>query len=612
MDFSTLPSLSGDDLTAALALDFSTLDNDALAAALTERKAYVATALDSKEPTVAEVDAAEAVFASCGLIETEQATRAAQAKEAGERFGALKTKFSEGSAEGGDDAGDGDAEDADAEVDDEAVEVDDEDAEGEVEAAVETEDASEDEVVTAAADHTRSQKVTPAAAAKKVAARTTRPARKAKPVVTMTAAADVQGFGAGAPLDDMGQVAKALMNRVKGFAPHNPQSAKAAFSQSGGQPVITKAGVASFGLEYPAALTASGGPTDEYAAMKEAIADHQRAVIAAMDKGQTLTAGALTAAGWCAPSPVAYNYIADYVVDGLATAPEVNAPRGGLMTTPGPFRGTQGTALDDFGWTQTEAQAEARTVKTFETIECPEFEDHRLDAIGYGIMIPLLTKKAYPELVADALKYAAALWAHRVNRRFITDIVGMSNALAFEGYGPSFTDTLEALSLIAVAERRKWSIGVNAVMEVKLPVFAQEVFRADMSRRNGVALDSVSDGQIAKHFSDRRLAVEYVSDWQETTVANGLVALPGAFTALIYPSGTFVKAVEDVVNLSAVYDAASLSVNEYLGVFFEQGYLTLKAGYGASKISIPINTAGQQGALNLQGYGDFREDSGSF
>jgi hypothetical protein len=185
--------------------------------------------------------------------------------------------------------------------------------------------------------------------------------------------------------------------------------------------------------------------------------------------------------------------------------------------------------------------------------------------------------------------------------------VALSQAVTFSGYGPSLTDALEALSLIAVAERRKWNIGENAVMEVKMPLFAKEVFRADMSRRAAVAFDSVSDGQIAKHFSDRHLAVEYVADWQEINGSGGTLTnlvLQGSFTALIYPAGTFVKAVEDVINLSATYDAASLTVNEFLGVFFEQGLMVFKAGYGASKVSIPINTAGEMGALDLNGLGD--------
>ncbi|MBC7630417.1 major capsid protein, partial [Aeromicrobium sp.] len=273
---------------------------------------------------------------------------------------------------------------------------------------------------------------------------------------------------------------------------------------------------------------------------------------------------------------------------------------------------SQGAALDDFGFVQTEAEAEAGMVKTLEAIVCPDFVDHRLDAIGYGFTIPFLTQKAYPELVADALKFAGVLWAHKMNRRRIGQILTLSDAVTFEGYGPSVTDSLEVLSLIALNERRKWNLGRNAIIEVKLPDIALEVFRSDMSRRSGLALDDVATEQkINAHFAARGLAVEYLSDWSEISYGSAVV-LPGSFPAVMYPSGTFVEAVEEVVNLSAIYDAASITVNEYTGVFFEQGQMVVKAGYGATKLTIPVNTAGESGALTLTGSGDAIEGAGSF
>ena len=74
---------------------------------------------------------------------------------------------------------------------------------------------------------------------------------------------------------------------------------------------------------------------------------------------------------------------------------------------------------------------------------------------------------------------------------------------------------------------------------------------------------------------------------------------PAAIQALIYPKGTFIKALENVINLQTVYDAASLSINEYTGVFFEQGILVAKAGYGSDLLTIPVCVAGQTGAAGI-------------
>lgn len=572
-------------------MDFSTMSNDDLTAALNEANAQAKTLFALSEPTIEQVDEAEKVLASIQGMEAEQATRAAAVADAAKRFAAARSTFSaEPEVEESDEDAEAEESDEDAETDTEEeaeeAESDTDDTESEADVA-----ESETEAVTTASavNHTKAQRVS---AASTVGRKTKRPTVKAADPVTITAAADVPGFSTGSKMDGMGQVTKALINRAKGFSPFNLSAARAVRSQSGGQEVLSKFGVASFGLDFSDTLTASKG--NDYNAVRSAIKGHGEALTASINSG----GGSLTAAGWCAPSEPVYTYIADYVVDGIATVPEVNAPRGGLLLTTGPSHVTQGAALDDFGFDQTEAEAEAGKVKTCETIECPEFEDHRLDATGYCFKIPILTQKAYPELITDALRLAGVLYAHKMNRRVIRDMVALSDAVTFTGYGASFTDALEALAVLATKERRKWNIGENAIMEIKVPVWVREVFRADMSRRTGLALtDVATDQKIAAEFAARRFAVEYVADWQELTGAN--IVYPGTFEMLVYPAGTFVKAVEDVINLSAVYDAASLSVNEYTGVFFEQGYMLAKAGYGASRLTIPVNTAGRTGANDL-------------
>lgn len=573
-------------------MDFASMDNEALAASLATLNEQATALFALTEPTIEQVNEAEQVLAHIREGEAERDARAAAVADAAQRFAAARAEFAPVN-DGVEDSEDEADSDEDEQSEDESAE-DESTEQAEADADAETSEGEGDAVTTASGvNHTNSQTVRVSTAAR-VGRKTKRPAVQARRPVTITAAADVQGFATGQVLDDMEQVTKALMNRVKGFAPHNKRAAMSLRSQ-GIEESLNQFGVASFGMDFDPALVASKA-SDDYAAVHAAIKQRY-------DNGGDPSA--LTAAGWCAPSENVYSFIANYVVDGLITVPEVSAPRGGINITTGPAKqSSQGAALDDFGFTQTEAQAEAGEVKTCETIVCPDFVDHRLDAVGYCYKIPLLTQKAYPEIITDALRYANVLYAHKVNRRIISDLVGLSTDVAFSGYGASFTDSLEALSILATRERRRWNLGDNAVMEVKVPLWAREVYRADMSRRTGLALtDIATDQKIAAEFTTRRLNVEYVNDWQELP-ETGAVALPGAFKVMVYPAGTFVKAVEDVVNLSAVYDAASLSVNEYTGVFFEQGILTAHAGYGSSLLTIPVNTAGETGAAIMTGLGD--------
>lgn len=632
MKFSTL---AGEALTAALDLDVNTASDAALAAALVPRNESLEAlfALSETEATAEQADAVVAITASVGEIEAEQARRAEKAAT----FAASKAAFAAKKEEDAKKAADAkkakddkskkpefsnedpeaDEDDAEVEVEEADAEVEADEADAEVEAdeadADETDDETDEtEVVVEAATKKKTT------AASKVGRKAVRPAVKATQEVIITASAGVRGYAVGQELKGMDAVSAAMQARVKGFPQHNPAAAAAVQAQLGGteeNPITNMQpfDVATVTVPAPTHLTAAK-ESDDYSVVRAALREHEDALVASMQAALRGEDPTLTAAGWCAPSTPVYSFLADFVVDGLLTLPEVSAPRGGLSITTGPRLGgaSQGaTNLDNFGFIQTEAQAIARTPKTLETIVCPTFVDYRLDAIGYGYTIPFLTQKAYPELITDALKYASVLWAHKVNKYLIDKVVALSDAVTYSGFGPSTTDALEILSLVAMRERRKWDLGRMATMEVKVPEVLLEVFRADMSRRSGLTLDDVAtDQKLMAHFAARHLAVEFISDWQEISNASNLV-LQGSYDVLIYPSGTFIKALENVVNLSAFYDTASVILNEYTGIFFEQGIMVVKVGYGSSKISINVNTAGETGANILTGKGDSSAD-GSF
>lgn len=591
--------------TEERATQFAGMSNDDLTAALAEGRTE-ATALFAlgDKATVADADTAEALVASIGLIEAEQKARATAATEAAARFAAAKATFSD---EPKDEEDDEEKDkpfsvDAPEDEDDEADEAD--DAE-EADEANDAEDADAGEaVVTAAAavDHTKAQRLP--SAASKVGRKTKRPAVQASSEVIITAAADVQGFANGQRLKGMDEVAKAVQARVKGFSPFNQRSADRARSESNGEPVLNKFGAASFAISDPYALTASSGVQKEHSATKEAVKAHTERVVASM--GQRGDAAMTAAMAWCSPSEVVYNWIADFVVDGLLDLPEINAPRGGLMLTEGPqllqTTYADDAAIDGFGFGGTEAEMEAGYVKTCETIECPEFFDHRLDFDGYCWKIPILTQKTFPELIADAMRVSDVAYAHKMNRRFIADVIAGSTGIdATNALGASMLDTLEAFTQVAIKERRWWNLGENAVMEVKLPQEARVIFQFDMARRSGLALtDIATEQKVAAHFAAYNLAVTYLSDFdQRYGAATPTADWPETIRGIMYPVGTFVKAQDDVINLSAVYDAASLSINEYTGVFYEQGVKVIRRGYRSHVIEVPVCTAGRTGANDL-------------
>jgi len=604
-DFTKFASLTEDERKA----EFAKMTDDDITASITDAKAEGTRIFALESPTVEDADKADAVVASLNAFEAEEAERAAVVTAAAAKFAAAKAKFAvndgvedsesgdEGTDEDADAEGDeGTDEDADAEGDDDTDESGDEGDEGD-----DNGDAEAEAAVTAAA---RGRALPKQTAASKVGRKTKRPAVKASNEVVITASAEVPEFATGQRLEGMSEVAQALINRARNFPKFNARAAEMARDASGGAPVLSKAGVASVGVAFDAALTASkGGAEESYNAVAEATRRHVERVVASLS---TTPAVQTAAMAWCSPSEVVYNWLADYVVDGLLDLPEVAAPRGGLMLTEGPrlAQTKYGTpqAVDEFGFGGTEAEMEAGYEKTCETIECPEWTDHRLDFDGYCWKLPILTEATFPELIADALRLSDVLYAHKMNRRFIRDVLNESTDIdATNAFGAVQVDTLEAFTQVAIKERRWWNLGENAVMEVKLPQEARHIFKFDMARRSGLALNDVAtDQKVAAHFAAYNLAVTYISDFdQRYGAATPTADWPETIRGIMYPAGTFLKSVKPVINLSAVYDAASLSENEYTGVFFEQGVMTIKRGYRSHVIEVPVCVAGRTGANDL-------------
>ncbi|MGU4174169.1 major capsid protein, partial [Pseudomonas aeruginosa] len=64
---------------------------------------------------------------------------------------------------------------------------------------------------------------------------------------------------------------------------------------------------------------------------------------------------------------------------------------------------------------------------------------------------------------------------------------------------------------------------------------------------------------------------------------------------LLYPAGTFFSAVQNVVNLGAIYDSTGLSKNQRTEMFLEDGFAVGQRGYESRELTIPVAINGQVG-----------------
>jgi hypothetical protein len=532
-----------------LNLNFTSLSDDELSSYADEVRAAFDALAELDSPTKAQVEEAEALADHLESIIVEQDKRVEDASALSERAAALRNRFKKDEPE---DETEDEVEETE-EVDEPEAEV----VEGEVVEVV-------DEPVPAAA------KSNVISLSKKVK-RPPAPKPTFSPIV-ITAAADVPDFATGSKIEDMDRVGTALVNRMRGFG--TP-------SGDGSHENLQHYGVASFRVDFPEDLTIDRHSDDmeilNFAARESRL------------PGKSLVA----AGGWCAPSETIYDLCPGGSTDGMLSIPEVNVARGGIKYTKGP----DFSALYSAGFCQTEAQAIAGTTKPCYEVPCPSFVEVRLDACGICIKVPILTNAAYPEVVSATLSEAMIAHQHAMNAKVLAAIAtAAGTAVAAPSLGSSSGDTLEALLLVSANMRQKYRLPLGETLEVVLPHWAKDVLVADLYRRNGCCGDT-GDSQVSAIFSAARVNVQYVYDWEELP-ANA-TAWPDTIPALVYPAGSYIKGTANVINLNAVYDAASLATNVYTGLFFEQGILVAEMCKKAVALDIPVCTAGRTGAADL-------------
>jgi hypothetical protein len=534
---------------------FKELSLEALVAlAVEKREALDALFALKGTPTPEQAAEAESLATEIDQINTCAEEKKAEAAEAVAKFEALKNKFS-GSTEGET------TEEAAAETTEEA-------------SAEESEEASEEEV-----EETPEVEAEVTAKGGKVealAAKSKRPEtpQRSQGPVTITAAANVDGFSTGEKLGNTLDISKAVIAKAKGFAPP---------SGDGSTENLQKFGTAMLGLDFPEDLIVDRNK------------DPMEVMARAVDEARLPGGNLVAAGGWCAPSETVYDLTQDATTEGMLSLPEIGVRRGGIRFAASP---TFADFYANPGFIQTEAQAIAGTAKPCIEVNCPSFSEVRLDAEGICVKVPILTNAGYPEYVRNFVDGSLIGHQHWINANVIGRIVTAAGAArVFAGLGSTSTDTLGALELVGDQTRQKYRLSMNRTIEVVLPFWVRGTFRQDISRRTGQPLETVSDQQINSLFKARKLNPQWVYDWQG--LDETAEVYPGTYNVVMYPAGTFVKGTADVINLSTVYDAASLAQNTYTGLFVEQGLLVAKQKFHADLVTLPICNAGRTGAANL-------------
>lgn len=322
-------------------------------------------------------------------------------------------------------------------------------------------------------------------------------------------------------------------------------------------------------------------------------------------KGNSLVA----AGGWCAPSETLYDLLELETRDGLFDLPEVGFARGGISRTLGPDFAEIFNNIVGFHYTEDQDIAGTYGVgadgngngtagdKPCYRIECPEFEEFRLEVDGLCITAGLLQQKGYPEVIARTVRGALIAHDHRMSARILRAVAAGSTAVAMPTEGGTTAPILRAIELQSEHVRYLHRLGRGTTLEAVFPFWVRGAIRSDLSKRNGVELLSVTDAQINGWFTARGIAPQFVYNWQDI---NGLGAdeftgWPNEVSFLMYPAGSWIRGSSDIITMDTLIDSSLLAQNDFTALFTEEGYAVVPMGHDSRVITVPVDDSGVTG-----------------
>lgn len=411
-----------------------------------------------------------------------------------------------------------------------------------------------------------------------------RPAAKVQPKApevrraSLVAAADVKGVAAGQEFGSLKEAGKAIKSRIDSM----PKGVKGVRTQHGALEIRLP--------DNEFSQERFGGNLDSEMLMQAA-------------SESRLAGGSLVAAGgWGAPSERALDFCELEDIGDLIQLPEVTITRGGIQWTKGPTFSDVFNSATGF-WDMTEAVAEAGTqLKTSLRPSIPPFTERRLDAVGVMMEAGLLTRAGWPELVERYASLALTAHQYKLAMKSIALIQGYTGAakVTTGGFGNAL-DVLHILELVAAGERQKNAMSINATLEVLAPHWLRAAIRAALANRHGMDFLAVTDAQIEAFFSSRNLKVQWLAGYQNLAMgANGIaLKYPDTFEVIMYPAGTYVRGVADVITLDTIYDSTNLKKNDYVHLFVEQGVLMTNPCGEGQRLQLPLAVNGRTAADDI-------------
>ena len=387
--------------------------------------------------------------------------------------------------------------------------------------------------------------------------------------VAITAGADIPGYTAGSPLDNMNVVAEAMAKRLHGLRRVN-----------GGD-----------GEQHIVASVTTSFPEDRTLTQD---AESNWAKINAVTSPEALVASG----GHAAPFETKYD------IFGLGTTarpvrdalPRFQADRGGIRFVTPPVLSSYGNAVGV--WTNAVDTNPGTDVKASLTVSAAAEQTVATDAVTLQLQFGNLMTRAYPELIARHNELGLIQHAREAEQNLLTKIGDASTAVtttSLIGFGRDF---LVQLGRAAAAYRSRHRLEVDAPLRAIIPGWVKDAMAADLTLAMPGDSTLNAYAEIDGYVASRGVTLSASLD-QNVFGSQGTAALlefADSFTWYLFAEGSFLFLDGGTLDLGIIRDSTLVGTNDYK-MFVETFEGIAFIGVEALKITSTISINGVAAAL---------------
>ena len=388
--------------------------------------------------------------------------------------------------------------------------------------------------------------------------------------VAITAGADIPGYTAGSPMNNMNDVASAFEKRIHALRRVN--------GGDGEQHIV-----ASIATQYPEARTLT---TD---------AESNWAKVQAVTGPEALVASG----GHSAPFEVKYD------IFGLGTTarplrdalPKFQADRGGIRFVTPPVLSSYANAVGIWTAANDSAETPNPAAKLSLTVTAAGENTVATDAVTLQLQFGNLMTRAYPELIARHNELGLIQHAREAEGQILTRLTALSTAVTSTSLIGVARDFLVQLGRAAANYRGRHRLEADAPLRVIAPYWIKDAMVADLALQMPGDATLNAAAEIDAYISSRNINITYhIDDFSDAQGSGAMNEFADTFTWYMFAEGTFLFLDGGTLDLGVIRDSTLVGTNDYK-MFVETFEGVAKVGVESLKVVSTISVNGVAAAL---------------